>query len=86
MRLDKYLKLSRLIKRIEVSKVLIEEGSVKVNDKVVKPSYEIKVDDIVLLKLGRRLIKVRCLSLDSPRNKDESNNMYKLINVEFDKC
>lgn len=83
MRLDKYIKLTRLIKRREVAKVLIDEGSILVNDKRTKPSYEVKIGDTVTLKMGRRLLKVKIIDIKDVVNKQESSSLFSIIYDEL---
>lgn len=56
MRIDKFLKIKRLVKRRTVAAVLVKEGSIKVNGKIVKPMYEVKLNDVINLKLGLKEI------------------------------
>lgn len=63
MRLDKFLKMSRIIKRRTVANEIIDAGRVIVNSKVVKPSYEIKVGDIVEVKFGDKVSKFEVLNI-----------------------
>ena len=79
MRLDKYLKLTRLIKRREVAKVLIEEGSIIVNAKKIKPSYEVKLNDEIQLTLGSRIIVIKVIRLDEIVNKKTSKELYLIL-------
>jgi len=79
MRLDKYIKLTRLIKRREVAKVLIEEGSIKINDKIVKPSYEIKINDVIGMTLGHRYVKIKILSYKDNVSKIEAIKLYEIL-------
>lgn len=79
MRLDKYLKLTRIVKRREVAKVLIEEGSIKANNKVVKPSYEVKIGDIVNLKLGKREITIKIKDIKEVVGKKNVDTLYEII-------
>jgi len=80
MRLDKYLKITRLIKRRTVAKVLIDEGNILINGKVAKPSSIIKVGDKLDLKLGNRNIKLEVFSVSEIMNKSESKSMFKILN------
>lgn len=79
MRLDKYLKLTRLIKRREVAKVLIDEGSILVNDKMVKPSYEVKIGDNITLTLGKRITIIKVKLILESVSKEESNKLYTIL-------
>ena len=58
MRLDKYLKVSRLIKRRTVANDACDAGRVIVNDKVVKASYDVKVGDVIVIQFGNKSVKV----------------------------
>lgn len=79
MRIDKFLKVSRLLKRRTVAKELLNRGEFQVNGKVVKPAYQIKVGDIVVLSLGRHLLTIEMLKVLEHANKEESQTMYKVI-------
>lgn len=63
MRLDKFLKMSRIIKRRTVANEIIDAGRVVVNSKVVKPSYEIKVGDVVEVKFGDKVSRFEVLNI-----------------------
>ena len=78
MRLDKYLKVSMLIKRRVIAKELADAGKVSVNDKIVKPNYEVNVGDIIVITLPSKVLKVEVTSINE---KDFFKNpMYQLIN------
>lgn len=79
MRIDKYLKVTRLLKRRSIAKELLDRGEFQVNGKVVKPAYNLKVGDIVILTLGRHIITIEVLKLLEHANKEESQTMYKII-------
>lgn len=63
MRLDKFLKMSRVIKRRTVANEIIDSGRVMVNSRVVKPSYEVKIGDIVEVKFGDKVSKFEILKI-----------------------
>ncbi|MCR5348802.1 MAG: RNA-binding S4 domain-containing protein [Bacilli bacterium] len=84
MRVDKYLKVSRLIKRREVAKELCDAGLVQVGGKVAKPSTEILPDNEMTLKLGRHTLTVRVLVLLPHANKDSASGMYEIIEDKVD--
>jgi|SRR5690554_664319 len=79
MRIDLFLKTSRLIKRRKVAHDAITNNLILVNDVIVKPSYQVKINDVIILKLGLKEITVKVLSLKP--NKDEL--MYELINEQY---
>lgn len=83
MRIDKYLKLTRLIKRRTVAKELLDRGLFKINDKIAKPSSEVEIGDHILLILGRRILEIEVLMTCDYCKKEESNNLYKIIREEI---
>ena len=66
MRLDKYLKVSRLIKRRTLANEVADAGRVMVNDKPAKASYAVKVGDVIEITFGNRPVKVRVLAVEEP--------------------
>ena len=83
MRIDKYLKLTRLIKRRTVAKELLDRGLFKINDKIAKPSSEVEIGDHILLVLGRRILEIEVLMTCDYCKKEQSNNVYKIIREEI---
>lgn len=79
MRLDKYLKISRLIKRRTVACDACNAGRVSVNGVVRKASYEVKPDDVLEIAFGERAVKVRILSTDEFVTKDAAKEMYEQL-------
>ena len=77
MRLDKYLKVSRVIKRRTVANEIADGGRVVVNGRVVKPSYEVKIGDIVEIKFGDKVSKFEIISIP----KVQWKNLEELIKV-----
>ena len=61
MRIDKYLKVTRLIKRRSVANEACDQGRITVNGRVVKASYDVKENDIIEIKMGERIIKVQVM-------------------------
>ena len=80
MRLDKYLKVSRVIKRRTVANDACDAGRVIVNGKVAKASSEIKIGDIIEVKFGGNSTSFEILSLSESVKKEDAGLMYKLIN------
>jgi len=79
MRLDKYLKVSRLIKRRTVANEACDNGRIRVNDRVVKASYEVKVGDRLEISMGPRTVAVEVLQVAETVRKDDAAAMYKEI-------
>ena len=81
MRLDKFLKLSRIIKRRTLSKEISEASRVKVNGKVAKPATKVKIGDEIEVGFGRTIITVKVLMLKDVL-KDEASSLYEIIKEE----
>ena len=79
MRLDKYLKVSRLIKRRTVANEACDNGRISVNGRVVKASYEVKIGDKIEITMGQRTVAVEVLQITETVRKDDANAMYKEI-------
>ena len=77
MRIDKYLKVSRIIKRRTIANEACDAGRVLVNDKVVKASAEVKVGDIIDVQFGQRTVRVEVLNLNETTKKENAVEMYK---------
>ena len=84
MRVDKYLKVSRIIKRRTVAKSSCSSGRVKINDKVAKAGTEIKVGDIIEIRYASKSLKARITNISEHVRKDEAKEMYELIAGEED--
>ena len=79
MRLDKYLKVSRLIKRRTVANEACDNGRISVNGKVAKASYEVKPGDRIEITLGTRTVAVEVVQVADNVRKDNAGEMYKEI-------
>ncbi len=79
MRLDKYLKVSRLIKRRTVANEACDGGRVSVNGKVARASYDVKEGDILTIDFGSRPVTVRVLDVKDTAYKDVAKTMYEAI-------
>ncbi|MBO5489710.1 MAG: RNA-binding S4 domain-containing protein [Eubacterium sp.] len=77
MRLDKYLKVSRLIKRRTVANEACDAGRISVNGKVAKASMKVKVGDVIEIQFGNRVTKVEVLSVEETYKKEEARELYK---------
>lgn len=82
MRLDKFLKVSRLIKRRTVAKDVSEQGRVLINGKESKPSSTVKIGDEITVQFGQKLVTVRVEKLVETTRKDEAAGMYTLLREE----
>ena len=83
MRLDKYLKTARILKRRKVSKERADNQRVFVNGEVAKPSTEVKVGDIIKVAFGYRELTVRVLMLQKQVNKNDAALMFEVIEENF---
>lgn len=79
MRLDKYLKVSRLIKRRTVANEACDAGKVLVNDKVARASYDVKIGDVIEITLGARSVKVKVESINEVIKKEDASSMYTAV-------
>lgn len=79
MRLDKYLKVSRLIKRRTVANEACDAGRVLINDKMAKASTEVKVGDVIEIGFGTKSVKVEVLDIQDTTKKDEAKELFKYL-------
>ena len=79
MRLDKYLKVSRLIKRRTVANEACDNGRIRVNGRVVKASYEVKAGDRIEIAMGARTVAVEVVQVADNVRKDDACAMYKEV-------
>ena len=79
MRLDKFLKVSRLIKRRTVANEACDAGRVLVNDKAAKASYDVKNGDVIEIQVGTRSVKVEVLDVQETVKKDEAKELYRYL-------
>ena len=79
MRLDKYLKVSRLIKRRTVANEACDAGRVTANGRPVKASYEVRPGDVLEIGFGNRAVKVRVLSVQETVRKEEADGLFEYL-------
>ena len=79
MRLDKFLKVSRLIKRRTVANEACDAGRVLVNGKVAKPSHNVKEGDVIEIQFGTRSVKAEVLDVQETVKKDEAKELYRYL-------
>ncbi|NRD77477.1 RNA-binding S4 domain-containing protein [Bacillus sp. BRMEA1] len=82
MRLDKFLKVSRLIKRRTLAKEVSDQGRIEINGKEAKASSTVKVGDELTLRLGQRILTVRIDRIQETSKKEEAAEMYTIVREE----
>ncbi|MGT2712417.1 RNA-binding S4 domain-containing protein [Streptococcus oriscaviae] len=80
MRLDKYLKVSRIIKRRTVAKEVADKGRIKVNGILAKSSTDLKINDLIEIRFGNKLLTVKVLEMKDSTKKEDALKMYEIIN------
>ena len=79
MRLDKYLKVSRLIKRRTVANEACDAGRIVINGNVAKASYNVKVGDVIEISFGNKTVKVRVIDVQETVKKEEAAELFEYI-------
>ena len=79
MRVDKFLKISRIIRRRTIANEACDAGRVSINGKVVKAGANVKVGDILEIKFGNNTTKIQVLSLNESVKKEDASSMYKSL-------
>ena len=82
MRIDKFLKVSHILKRRTISKELALNERIKINGRVAKPSTDVKVGDEVTITFGNRQMTIRILSVEEIKRKKDAVSMYEVINED----
>ncbi len=85
MRIDKYLKVTRIIKRRTVANDACDTSHVSVNGKTVKASYEVKPNDIISVTFGQRTLTVRVLDVQAYTKKEDASSLYEVVSNEVRK-
>lgn len=80
MRLDKYLKITRLIKRRTIANEACDAGKILINGKVARASYDVKIGDKIEINLGAKKLAVEVLAVAEYVRKDDAPSMYKVVN------
>ncbi|MCT4382442.1 RNA-binding S4 domain-containing protein [Leuconostoc suionicum] len=83
MRLDKYLKISRLIKRRTVAKEIADQGRISINGKVAKSSSDVSTNDELEVRFGNKTLTVKVLKIVETTKKEDSADMYEVISEKF---
>lgn len=79
MRLDKYLKVSRLIKRRTLAKEISENERITINDRIAKPSSTVNINDIIKIRFGNKEVCVKVTEILESTKKNDASNMYEII-------
>ena len=79
MRIDKFLKISRVIKRRTVAADACDGGRIEINGKVAKPSKDVKVGDVVSVSFGNNTMRFEVLSVDEHQTKQSAESMYRIL-------
>lgn len=79
MRLDKFLKVSRIIKRRTIAKEVADNDRIKVNNRIAKSSTKLEVDDIITISFGNKILTIKVLELRDSTKKDDAQNMFEII-------
>ncbi|MFT2204962.1 RNA-binding S4 domain-containing protein [Staphylococcus chromogenes] len=82
MRLDKYLKVSRLIKRRTLAKEISDQGRVKVNGQTAKAGTNVKVDDTIEIQFGQKIVTINVTGLNEHATKENAKGMYEVVKEE----
>ena len=82
MRLDKFLKVSRLIKRRTVAASACSGGKIQVNSRTAKAGYELKLGDVIKITFGSRQLEVEVMSINEHAAKGDAANMYKILSQD----
>ncbi len=79
MRLDKYLKVSRIIKRRTVANDACDSAHISVNGKTAKASYDVKINDIIEIAFGQKILKIRVLDIKEHTMKTDAQSLYEVV-------
>ncbi|MDR3215705.1 MAG: RNA-binding S4 domain-containing protein [Bacilli bacterium] len=82
MRIDKYLQVSRIIKRRTNAKEILVQQRVLLNDKVAKPGLEVKKDDIITIMFGNNKLRIKVLDIKEHIKKEEANELFEILSKE----
>ena len=79
MRLDKFLKVSRIIKRRTIAKEVADNDRIKVNNRTAKSSTKLEVDDIITISFGNKILSIKVLELHDSTKKEDARNMFEIL-------
>ena len=82
MRVDKYLKTARILKRREAAKELALQGRIQINGRIAKPSTEVEVGDVLRLEFGYRILEIRILDIQKQVSKQNASLLFEILKEE----
>ncbi len=82
MRVDKYLKIARILKRREAAKELALQGRIQINGRVAKPSSEVEIGDVLRLEFGYRILEIEILDIQKQVSKQNASLLFKILKEE----
>lgn len=82
MRVDKYLKTARILKRREAAKELALQGRIQINGRIAKPSTEVEVSDVLRLEFGYRILEIKILDIQKQVSKQNASLLFEILKEE----
>lgn len=82
MRVDKYLKTARILKRREAAKELALQGRIQINGRVAKPSTEVEIGDVLRLEFGYRILEIKILDIQKQVSKQNASLLFEILKEE----
>lgn len=82
MRVDKYLKIARILKRREAAKELALQGRIQINGRIAKPSTEVEVGDVLRLEFGYRILEIKILDIQKQVSKQNASLLFEILKEE----
>ena len=82
MRVDKYLKTARILKRREAAKELALQGRIQINSRIAKPSTEVEVGDVLRLEIGYRILEIKILDIQKQVSKQNASLLFEILKEE----
>lgn len=82
MRVDKYLKTARILKRREAAKELALQGRIQINGRIAKPSTEVEVGDVLRLEFGYRILEIKILGIQKQVSKQNASLLFEILKEE----
>ncbi|EEI25775.1 RNA-binding S4 domain-containing protein [Lentilactobacillus hilgardii] len=84
MRIDKFLKVSRIIKRRSVAKEIADKGCITINDRIAKSSSDVSTNDTIVIKFGNKTLTILVKALLDTTKKDDAQKMYEIVSEDYE--